>query len=326
MSICIYGTGAVGSHIAAKLLRAGEEVALVARGPHLAAMRERGLTFKGVSEEFTVPVPVATDDPGTLPPQEIVVVTLKTVSLPGHAQAIARLLGPGGIAVFMNNGIPWWWEGARPGGGPLPLLDPDGSLWRLVRPERTVGGIIYSPNEIVAPGVVSHTARNRFVLGTADGRPADDAVRVAECFGRGGMQSDLAADIRREVWLKLLLNAPGNPLSALTRLTAGERGEDAELNGIALAVVEEVLAVAKAQGWDLEDSVDREEYRHPPKAGRGTGRPSMLQDVLAGRPTEVESILGQVQAFARADGVAVPVIDVVLPLMRGLDRAVRQGA
>lgn len=326
MSICIYGAGAVGSHIAAKLLRAGQEVALVARGPHLAAMKERGLTFQGVGEAFTVPVPVATDDPATLPAQDIVVVTLKTVSLPGHAEAIASLLGPGGIAVFMNNGIPWWWEGARENGGPLPLLDPDGSLWRLVRPERTVGGIIYSPNEIVAPGVVSHSARNRFVLGTADGRPNDDAVRVAECFGQAGMQTDLAEDIRREVWLKLLLNAPGNPLSALTRLTAGERGEDPELAGLAVSIVEEVLAVARAQGWDLADAVDRDEYRHPPKANRGAGRPSMLQDVLAGRPTEVESILGQVQAFARRDGVAVPVIDVVLPLMRGLDRAVRNGA
>lgn len=326
MSICIYGAGAVGSHIAAKLLRAGEEVSLVARGPHLAAMREHGLTFRGETEQFTVPVPVATDDPSALPGQEIVIVTLKTVSLPQHAGAIARLLAPGGVAVFMNNGIPWWWRAGRPGGGPLPLLDPDASLWRVVGPERSVGGIIYSPNELVASGVVSHSARNQFLLGVVDGRPPADAQRVAACLGRGGLDAVVAADIRREVWLKLLLNAPGNPLSALTRLTAGERGDDPDLTRMSLAIVEEVLAVAKAEGWDLDEVVDREEFRRPPKGARGTGRPSMLQDVLAGRPTEVDSILGQVQAFARDHGVAVPVIDVVLPLMRGLDRAVRAGA
>lgn len=326
MSICIYGAGAVGSHIAAKLLRAGETVALVARGPHLAAMREKGLTFQGETETFTVPVPVATDDPATLPAQDIVVVTLKTVSLPGHARAIDRLLAPGGVAVFMNNGIPWWWRAGQPKAGPLPLLDPEGDLWRLVRPERTVGGIIYSPNELVAPGVVAHTTRNQFVLGAVDGRGNDDASRVAACFARGGMEAVVAEDIRREVWLKLLLNAPGNPLSALTRLTAGQRGEDPDLIGLAIAIVDEVLAVARAEGWDLEGAVDREELRRPPTGTRGAGRPSMLQDVLAGRPTEVDSILGQVQAFAREHAVAVPVIDVVLPLMRGLDRAVRAGA
>jgi 2-dehydropantoate 2-reductase len=325
MSICIYGAGAVGSHIAAKLLRAGEDVSVVARGPHLAAMRDRGLTFRGESEEFTVPVPVATDDPATLPPQDIVVVTLKTVSLPPQAAALERLCGPGGVVVFMNNGIPWWWKAGRPDAGPLPLLDPEAALWNRVRPERTVGGIIYSPNELVAPGVVSHTVRNTFVLGTVDGRPADDAERVAACFARGGMEAILAEDIRREVWLKLLLNAPGNPLSALTRLTAGQRGADPDLNLLALAIVEEVVAVARAEGWDIAAAVDREDFLRPPKQGRGAGRPSMLQDVLAGRPTEVESILGQVQAFARDHGVAVPVIDVVLPLMRGLDRAIRQG-
>jgi 2-dehydropantoate 2-reductase len=139
------------------------------------------------------------------------------------------------------------------------------------------------------------------------------------------MEAILAEDIRREVWLKLLLNAPGNPLSALTRLTAGQRGADPDLNLLALAIVEEVVAVARAEGWDIAAAVDREDFLRPPKQGRGAGRPSMLQDVLAGRPTEVESILGQVQAFARDHGVAVPVIDVVLPLMRGLDRAIRQG-
>jgi 2-dehydropantoate 2-reductase len=233
-----------------------------------------------------------------------------------------RLLAPGGIAVFLNNGIPWWWRAGHADAAPLPLLDPTGDLWRLVRPERTVGGVIYSPNEIVEPGVVAHTARNQFRLGTVDGRPAGDAQRVADLFQRAGMEAAVVPDIRREVWLKLLLNAPGNPICALTRLSAGARAADPDLAELGVTIVLEVLAVARAEGWDLEGDVDLEEFRRPPGPGRGAGRPSMLQDVLAGRPTEVESILGQVQVFAREHGVPVPAIDVVLPLMRGLDRAV----
>lgn len=325
MSVCIYGAGAVGSHIAAKLVRAGEDVSLLARGAHLAAIRERGLTFRGERETFTVPVPKATDDPSRLAAQDVVLVTLKTVSLPEHAATIDRLLAPGGIAVFLNNGIPWWWRAGRPDAGPLPLLDPGGALWRLVRPERSVGGVIYSPNEIVEPGVVSHMARNEFRLGTVDGRDAGDARHVAELFARAGLEARVVPDIRREVWLKLLLNAPGNPTCALTRLSAGERAADPDLVELGIVIVREVLAVARAEGWDLESAVDFAEFRKLPR-GRGTGRPSMLQDVLAGRPTEVESILGQVQAFAREHGVPLPAIDVILPLMRGLDRAVRARA
>ncbi|MFO1148369.1 MAG: 2-dehydropantoate 2-reductase [Alsobacter sp.] len=325
MRICIYGAGAVGSHIAAKFLRAGLEPAIVARGPHLAAMRERGLTFRGEKESFTVPTPLATDDPGTLPVQDVVLVTLKTVAWPGQAARLARLAGPQGTVVFLANGIPWWWRATRDGGATLPLLDPAGELWSLVGPARSVGGVIYSPNEIVEPGIVEHTARNLYYLGA----PVGDAARseaVAGLFAQAGIEARVSPDIRREVWRKLLMNAPGNPLSALTRLSAGERAADPELTELSVRIVQEVLAVARAEGADLAGEVDLAEFRKPPGQGRGAGRPSMLQDVIAGRPTEVESILGQVQAFAREHGVPVPAIDVILPLMRGLDRAVRAGA
>jgi 2-dehydropantoate 2-reductase len=326
MRICIYGAGAVGSHLAAKFLRAGLGPAVVARGPHLAAMRERGLTFRGEQESFTVPVPLATDDPDGLPVQDIVLVTLKTVAWPGQAARLARLAGPQGTVVFLANGIPWWWRASREGGSTLPLLDPAGELWSLVGPSRSVGGVIYSPNEIVEPGVVEHTARNLYHLGPpVPGEPVRSEA-VAELFSRGGVDARVSPDIRREVWRKLLMNAPGNPISALTRLSAGERALDPDLAELTVRIVQEVLAVAKAEGTDLFGEVDLEEFRRPPGSGRGAGRPSMLQDVIAGRPTEVESILGQVQAFAREHGVPVPAIDIVLPLMRGLDRAVRAGA
>ena len=323
MTICIYGAGAVGSHLAAKLLRAGQTVAVVARGAHLAAMRDSGLTFRGTEETFTVPVPVATDDPASLPPQDFVVVTLKTVAHPEHAGRIAALLSPGGTAAFLCNGIPWWWTAGRPDAAPMPLLDPDAALWREVGPERTVAGVIYSPNELVAPGVVVHSARHRLVFGAPLPGSHDRAVALAGLMGQAGMGAEVAPDIRREVWRKLLLNAPGNPLCALTRLTAGQRFADPDLVELGIRIVAEVVAVAAADGCDLQAEVDLNALRATPAARWGTGRPSMLQDVLAGRPMEVESILGQTAAFARRLGIATPTIDVVLPLLRGLDRAVR---
>lgn len=325
MKVCVFGAGAVGSHIAAKLLRAGAaETSLVARGAHLEAMRRNGLTYVGEEERFTVPVPQATDDPATLPPQDLVLVTLKAVSLPQSAAAIGRLIAPGGAAVFLLNGIPWWWRhglDAQP--ATLPLLDPEGRLWSDVRPERALAGVIYSPNEITEPGVVSNRARSRFVLGAPDNRISPALENALRVFEQAGLTAERSPDIRRDIWKKLLLNAPGNPLSALTRLTAGERGEDEGLFEVGKALVREALAVAKATGWDLGDDVDVEGIVRP-KGTLGGGRPSMLQDILAGRPTEVAALLEQPAAFGAEHGVATPVMDVVAPLVRGLDRAVRK--
>jgi 2-dehydropantoate 2-reductase len=326
MRVTIFGCGAIGSHVAARLIRAGSaEVAVVARGPHLHAMRERGLTFRGEHETFTVEVPVATDDAGTLPGQDIVYVGLKTSSLPAAAPAIGRLLGRDGTAVFLNNGIPWLWNhGLDADPATLPLLDPDGSLWREVRPDRSVWGVVYSPNEIVEPGVVEHRARSRFYFGTMDGsspRGLEDAARL---FNEAGIEGLVAPDIRLQIWRKLVLNAPGNPLAALTRLTAQSRAEVPGLQKVAADIIREVLAVAAAMGFDLTREIDADATVKP-TPGFARGRPSMLQDVLANRPTEVESLLGQVEAFARQHGVATPTIDVVLPLMRGLDRSIVHG-
>jgi 2-dehydropantoate 2-reductase len=326
MKVCVFGAGAVGSNIAAHLLRAGQaEVAVVARGAHLEAMRARGLTLKSANETFTVETPLATDDPASLEPQDLVLVTLKTVSLPGSAAAIGRLIAPGGAAVFLSNGIPWWWNyGRYAEPATLPLLDPDGALWREVRPERSLAGVIYSPNEIVEPGVVANRARSRFVLGAPRSGPHPSLDRAVSLFHAAAVEAQASDDIRREIWLKLLLNAPGNPLAALTRLTAGERAEDEGLASVSAAIIREVLAIAAAEGWDLAAQVDVDAIVRPSAALAG-GRPSMLQDVLAGRPTEVGALLGQPVAIARTRGVATPVLDVVLPLMRGLDRAVRAG-
>ncbi|PWC74192.1 2-dehydropantoate 2-reductase [Azospirillum sp. TSH64] len=328
--ICIFGAGAVGSHVAARLLRAGvPNVSVIARGPHLAAMRERGLTFRSDREEFRVAVPVATDDPSTLPPQDVVVVTLKAPALPAAAGALARLLAPEGVAVFLLNGIPWWWNhglregGLRESGGPLPLLDPDAALWRNVGPARTLGGVVMSPNEIVEPGVVVHGAHNRFIIGEPDGGDSPRARGLVELFTAAGMPALLSTDIRTDIWLKLLVNAPGNPLAALTRLSAKDRAADPELADLGRRIAGEVADTARALGYDLTQHADADDTMGW-AATRSETRPSMLQDVLHGRATEVECLLGQVQAYARERSVPTPVIDIVLPILRGLDRSLRR--
>jgi len=322
MKVCVFGAGAVGGSIATRLLAAGaDDISLVARGGQLQALRSRGLVLRSGGSELRADVPVATDDPASLPPQDLVLVTLKAHAVPAAAAAIARLLAPGGSAVFMLNGIPWWWRHGRPGpGGTLPLLDPEGALWREVRPERTIGCVIYCPCDLVEPGVIVHNGSNHFILGEPDGSSSARLEQAVAMLHRGGIDARQSGDLRGDMWGKLVANASGNTLAALTRLDLGALAADPALCARMVSVMEEVLAVAAALGWDLRGQMDL-----PAIARRGSWgqRPSMLQDVLQGRPIEVEALFGQVHAFAHEAGVPVPAMDAILPLLRGLDRALR---
>jgi 2-dehydropantoate 2-reductase len=322
MKVCVFGAGAVGGHIATRLLAAqADDIALVARGSTLAAMRERGLKLRSGDGEIAAVPKVVTDDPSSLPPQDVVLVTLKAHAVPGAAAAISRLLAPQGCAVFFLNGIPWWWRHGLPGaGGTLPLLDPEGALWGQVRPERALGCVVHSPNEVTEPAVIVHTGPNHFILGEPDRTQSARLESVAGVLRRGGLDARISADLRRDVLLKLMNNASGNTIAALSRTDLGGLGADDGLRALSVAVINEALAVSAALGWDLRQEVDAEGLAGRGKPGQ---RPSMLQDVLQGRAIEVEALLGQVQAFAREKGVAVPTIDVILPLLRGLDRALR---
>jgi 2-dehydropantoate 2-reductase len=228
-----------------------------------------------------------------------------------------------GCAVFLNNGIPWWWpHGLNGVSEPPPLIDPEGKLWTHVRPERALGCVVYSPNDLIEPGVTLHAGGNRWVMGEPDRSMSARLNSAVQLFTGAGLKAEAAADIRREVWMKLVRNASSNSLAALTRLGLTETTADPELRPIAARVMRETLAVAAALGWDLHAEVDPDQIAS--RSGHTGPRLSMLQDVLQGRPIEVEVQLGQVQAFAREKGVAVPTIDTLLPLLRGLDRALRR--
>jgi 2-dehydropantoate 2-reductase len=324
MRVCVFGAGAVGGHVAVRLLTAAAaDISIVARGPLLAAIRERGLILRSGGQEYTAKPAVATDDPATLPPQDLVIVTVKLNTLPALAESLARLIAPQGCALFLLNGIPWWWRYGLPGeGGPLPLIDPQARLWTVLGPGRALGCVIYSPNDMVEPGVIEHAGHSRFVMGEPDRSVSARLRSAVELFCRGGLEAEVSPDLRREILRKLVINAACNPLSALTRLPVGEMTADPELSALMLSVARETIAVSAGIGWDIASEVDLGAIGKRP-----SGKPlrtSMLQDVIMQRPLEIESQLGQVQAFAREAGVPVPTIDVVLPLVRGLDRSLRK--
>lgn len=326
MKVCVFGAGAVGSHIAARIAAANTaEVSVIARGANLAAIASNGILLKSGNEEIRGKPAAVTDDSSSLPKQDCVIVSLKAHSVPPLAGELERLLAPQGYALFMLNGLPWWWNHGRSGqAGALPLLDPDGALWRKLR-ERTLGCVLYSPNEIVSPGVVSHIGGNKFIIGEPSGEKTERVQRIVDVFCKSNLPTVISDDIRAEIWRKLTGNAAGNTVSALTRRGHYEMASDAGLRPVSIEIMRETLNVAAAMGWDLRGEIDP--VKAASRAAPGpASTPSMLQDVLLGRPVETEAHIGQTQAFAREKGVPTPTIDIVLPLLRALDKSLRESA
>lgn len=329
MKVCVFGAGAIGGYLAARLLKATpHKISVVARGPQLQAIRSRGLRLLTPSEDFVVHPHAATDRAQDLPQQDLVLVALKAHSQAASAEDIAYLLSGGGSAVFVNNGIPWWWsyERSDAAGCSMPLLDPQGTLWRQVQPQRVIGCVAYSANAVVEPGVVRHTANNRWVLGEPNGDESERLALAIALLRQAGLNTEASHRIRQVVWSKLLRNAPMNSLCALTRLSVDQLAGVPGMMDVYTALVQEIAAIAAAQGYELGSEVDA--AKKVPLLGAaidGTQRarikPSMLQDIEAGRHIEVEAIAGQVQVLARACDVATPVLDTTVPLLRALNLA-----
>jgi 2-dehydropantoate 2-reductase len=323
MKACVFGAGAIGTHVGARLCAAHQaEISIVARGRALEAIRSNGLLLKSGGKEIHGTPHAVTDDPSSLPPQDVVLVTLKAHALPALADTFSRLVAPDGAIVFLLNGVPWWWRyGWKGAQQPLPLLDPEGTLWSALR-ERTLGCVVYSPNELEAPGVVLHQGGNRYVIGEPNDSSTARLRSVIDLFCRSGLPAERPGHLRTEVWRKLVTNASGNPLAALTRLSLYDISQDPDLRRVSIGLMRDTMAVAAATGSDLHSEMDVDKIAGRAEKSRGP-RPSMQQDVLLGRRLEAETLLGQTQAFAREYGVDVPTIDVILPLLRGLDRGLR---
>jgi 2-dehydropantoate 2-reductase len=319
MRICIFGAGAVGGHLAARLSSlGGHEVSVLARGAHLEAIRANGLTLRHGSEDIRARV-AASDRAEALGPQDMVFVTLKATALGEFAAAAAPLLAPHTPVVFAQNGIPWWYAqglgATRPRPPDLSRLDPGGALARTIAPERVVGAIAYSANELVAPGVVlNRTAgNNMLIVGERDDAASERIASLREALEGAGMSSPRTEDIRQAVWNKLIINITSACITVLTGEALSRARQDASLQPLIDALRAEARAIATAHGVVPEAAPQR------PAGGHGGGavdhKSSILQDYELGRPMEIEAQLMAPLAFARSARVETPVLDALVPLV-----------
>jgi 2-dehydropantoate 2-reductase len=303
MRIGIFGAGAVGGHLAARLAASGHEVSVVARGAHLEAMRQGGVKLQHGDE--TICGSVRTEGIGV---QDAVIVTLKANVLGAFAEAAAPLLGPDTAVVFAQNGIPWWYA------NDMTSLDPGGKLRQAIPRKNVVGGVVYSANEVIEPGVIRNFVpnNNMLVIGDADNRNPARITELRAALERCGMSSPRPEDIRQAVWAKLVQNLGHSSLCLLTEASTSAVTGDPQLRELSQKIKSEATAVAAAHGIDIARAPQR------PSGGHASGaighKPSMLQDYERGRPMEIESQLMAPLAFARAAGVATPTLDMVIPL------------
>ena len=315
MKICVYGAGAIGGYLGAELALAGLDVTLIARGPHLKAMRDKGLTLL-IEGEKKVATVRATDDPAEVGPQDYVVITLKAHSVPPIVDKIVPLLGPETAVVTAQNGAPWWyfykldgpWENKR-----LESVDPGGRIWDTLGPERAIGCVVYPSAEIVEPGVIEHGTGKRFMLGEPDGSKSDRTQALGKAFTAAGLKAPVRPRIRDDLWLKLWGNLSLNPVSALTHATLEEICSDPGTHDLIASMMQEGQAVGGKLG--VKFSVDVE-TRINWAADTGAHKTSMLQDLERGRPMEVEALVGSVAEMGRLVGVPTPTIDAILAMTR----------
>jgi len=320
MKICVYGAGAVGGHIAARLAASGNDVSVVARGAHLQKIKEHGIKLiRG--EEAIVGRVRASERAAELGPQDFVLVTLKANALGAFAEACAPLLGRDTAVAFVQNGIPWWY------GRQIERLDPGGKLARAIASERILGGVAYSANDVLEPGVVlNHVPNsNMIVVGEANNADSQRIRSLRTILEKAGLSSPPVEDIRQAIWSKLVINLGTSSLCTITGANIAEVRSDTRLKELAARLGAEGRAIAGALGVAIERAPQR------PGGGHTSGliqhKPSMLQDYERGRPMEIDAQLMAPLALAREKGVPAPSLELAAALVahkaaaKGLYRA-----
>lgn len=315
MKICIFGAGAIGGYMAVKLSQAGADVCIIARGPHLAAIQSNGLTLL---EEGQAPVTVpvrASADPADFGPQDYVIVTLKAHSVPPVVAAMRPLIGPDTTIVSGVNGVPWWYfhkiggplEGTR-----LQSVDPGNLQWDGFGPDRVLGCVVYPAAEVSEPGTIRHIEGNRFSLGEPDGSKSPRATALSQALQAAGLKAPVRPRLRDEIWVKLWGNLSFNPISALTHATLDVLCTDPGARDVARRMMVEAQEIAEKLGVTFPIDVER---RIDGGAAVGAHRTSMLQDLDAGRPLEIDALVRSVQELGHITGTPTPTIDTVLALV-----------
>jgi 2-dehydropantoate 2-reductase len=324
MRICIFGAGAVGSHFAVRLALAGHEVSCVMRGAHLAAVKANGLTLRVGDAESRARVK-ASDDPADLGPQDVVISTLKATGVSALASGLQSLLRDDTAIVFAQNGIPWWYDIGLPKNHPpvpdLAFLDPGGRLRAAVPKERIIGGVIFSSNEVVQPGVVENLSpdRNRLLIGECDDRASKRIAELRAALNTASIGSPEVAEIRETIWSKLLTNMSMSVLCLLTGQTARAVRDDPALQEVIPRLLEEANGIAQNYIAGV---------KRVTRAGPAPDhKPSILQDYELGRAMEIDVLVRAPRAFARAAGLSTPMLDFMaaLAIQKARDKGLYQG-
>lgn len=315
--ICIFGAGAIGGMMAHALHKAGAEVSLVARGPHLKAIQDNGLTFvkDGVSETIRLR---ASDNPADLGAQDYVIITLKAHSVPPIVDQFAPLMGPETAIVSAVNGVPWWYfhkanSGTDLDEKPVETTDPGGAQWHALGPERAIGCVVYPACEVTEPGVVLHRSGDRFTLGEPSGERTERAMTLSKLLSAGGLRAPVKPRIRDELWIKLWGNSSFNPVSAITGASLDLIGADAASRSVIRDIMLEVRQVGEAIGARFTVGIERRIQGGADIVGH---KPSTRHDVEQNRPMELDALVCSVQELARRLEIPTPTLDTVSALVR----------
>lgn len=316
MNLCIYGAGAIGGWIGAAFAQAGEALNVVARGATLEALRRDGLVLLRGEQRTQVSVN-AVDDPVALGVQDVVVIAVKAPSLAAVAARIAPLIGPDTLVLTAMNGVPWWFLdggfGGALAGTRLQAIDPDGAIAAAIPSRHVVGGVVHASCSLDAPGVVRHHFGNGLILGEPSGEATPRVNQLAALLARGGIEARVSPQIQKDVWYKLWGNLTVNPISALTGATTDRILADDEVRGFISAVMLEAKEIGARLGIPI---AEMPEDRHAVTRKLGAFKTSMLQDVEAARPVELDALVTVVRELGRASNVATPFTDALLGLAR----------
>lgn len=321
MKICIYGAGAIGGFLGAYLARAGHEVSLIARGAQLAALRSKGLTLIHGEDKFTT-FPDCAEDARQIGPADAVFVTVKGPALPSVGDGIGPLMGGETSVIFAMNGVPWWYDHGRgeQTTAAAALLDPTGSLRRVVGAERAIGCVVDCPARVAEPGLIvsNRASKAKFTIGEPDGTVSQRIIALSSVLDEAGLDGPISKDIRQVIWAKLVINLSRSPLAVLTGVAESVLSDDPEVTAMAREMITEAAAVAAAHGIELElNWPELLETKY-----RAVHRPSMLQDWDAQRPMEIDSIGTIVSRFGAEAGLKTPTIDRVLAMLKMKARGV----
>ena len=305
MKVAILGAGAIGAYVGAALHRGGTEVHLIARGPHLRAMKVNGVCVESPRGSFVAKPPV-TDDPRTIGVVDVIFLGVKAHSYSSIGDLLVPLTGPGTIVIAAQNGIPWWYFHGQPSlwqDRRIEAVDPDGTVSRVLPVDRAIGCVVYCSTELASPGVVRHVEGTRFSIGEPDGTQSKRCLQFSQEMVAGGLKCPVESDIRKDIWLKLMGNAAFNPLSVLTGATMGEIAGYMPTRSLAAAIMSEIRDVSIQLDAVPNISIER---RLDGAARVGDHRTSMLVDFLAGKTLELDAILKAPIELGELVGVPMP--------------------